>query len=98
MIIHGSIPHFDLPERVEPKTAELVVFPNGDPKKNPDSYAVPMYRIELKFLAEIREKKNYAGIPSYYAFDASSKRLEFWPLPDRDYLARFRYMPALKEI
>lgn len=98
MIIRKDKPFFNLPEPVANGTVELAIYPLGDPEKVPGSYARLILQMRHAELVDKRNESPLNGVPAYFALDRNCKRLEFYPTPDKDYYARFRYAPALKEI
>lgn len=93
-----------LPEAIHEPTAELIVYPRGNPEQVPDSYGIRARCILFQELVEMKAKlpaeAKISGIPNTFAisFVEGKQRIFFWPTPAQDMFARFRYCPAMKEI
>lgn len=103
MILKAGEQKHVLPERIETHTTQLVVYPDGDPEHNPQSFGHAVVQVspaETYLLEREPETRDLKGTPTAYSVvhhpEASSLRLH--PTPDRDYFAVFRYCPALREI
>lgn len=93
-----------LPEAIHEPTAELIVYPRGNPDKVPDSYGIRAVRMQLHDLVEMKaklpEQAKISGVPSSWAIGTVEGKqcIFFWPAPAQDMFARFRFCPPMKEI
>lgn len=98
----------EIPERIEESTAELYLYTAGDPETNGSSYALLVCRIPIGDLLRMRQKQKIGcrdGQPTLFAVNIQPGRnqkladfIELFPIPDKEYYARFRYCPAAREI
>lgn len=98
MILKTGERRFSLPEQVEGHTTSLVVY-NDDPEKNPQAIGYHIQRAYADDWARMtNEQSQLRGMPAYWFLYDDNENIAVWPRPDRDYVARFRYNPAVKEI
>jgi hypothetical protein len=94
-------PIIDLPEAVEPHTAQLVIY-NNDLEKNPDAWGYMIQQLQHGQIFMYQgHGKDEIGMPNRFCidpFDPVRHRLMLYPIPDKDYFAVFRYCPAMKQI
>lgn len=93
----------ELPESVETRTSELIIYPKGDPRTNPGSYGMRLCRVRPDEIAEMKEfesKEKISGLPTLYAVLLTGEKpiLMLWPRPDTRYYAEFFYNPPMKRI
>lgn len=90
-----------LPEPVEHRTCELVVYNDGDPEKNPRSFAMRIAQVRPEEIATLSpEAQELRGFPSIFSVIPDMERpvLMVWPQPDKPYYANFRFHPPMKLI
>ena len=104
MIIPAEHDYVTLPEPIAEGTESLIIWSRGDPKYNPQSYSMRVYRVAFGELVEhkakLEKKEEIIGVPTIYAiaYIENTQRLFLWPAPATDLFAKFRYCPAMKEI
>jgi hypothetical protein len=98
MLLKKGESRYDLPELIEPKTARLYIYPQGDPKTNPGSHSYTVLMVNPYEM--VRDGDPGPGIPKMFAVirDFERSLLKFSPVPDQDYFATFCYFPKQKEI
>lgn len=90
---------FLLPEAIEPSSASLFIYTLGDPEKNPESYAIAVPMTAPAEIYAAQHKAKFLGRPAIFSVkQIGQHELLFYPVPDKEYYARFRYCPAMKEI
>lgn len=97
MILKANEHIVKLPERVEYSTTYLIVY-NNDPEKDPNAIGYPIQKVQYgQVIIMTPEQKKIRGLPLSYCiyFDGE---MVLYPAPDKDYYAKFRYCPAMKEI
>lgn len=90
-----------LPEPVEHRTCELFVYNNGDPEKNPQSFARVIQQVVAAEIDTLPpEQQDVRGFPSIFAIIPHMEHpvLMVWPQPDKPYFAEFRFHPPMKRI
>lgn len=79
----------------------LAVYSDGDPERNPGSYAIVLMRVPREEIfsmpTQAQERK---GRPERYSvlFNGGKTKLALWPIPDRDYHAFFEFNPPRRRI
>lgn len=95
MLLKSRVAKHVLPEHVEMHATRLSIYKN-DPETRPGQPSYEMVQVALK---EIPAGVEY-GFPKMYAIvhGPNASTLQPFPVPDKDYHARFRYCPMAKEI
>ncbi len=79
----------------------FVVYSDGDPQMNPNSYArmIPQCADHEIFTMPF-EKQNMRGFPALFAISrtAAGHGLVLWPKPDKEYFAGFEFNPPRQRI
>jgi len=95
MIFKARRTEFTMPEAVEPSTLSVVIASRGDPRKDPSSYYMALYRVQIE---EFMQKDRVVGVPTMYCYQPFTNQILLWPEPDNDMHGKIRYCPAMKEI
>lgn len=91
MILKKDDPFFALSAEVDATAnPRLAIFPDGEPRQNPNSVGRLVCQVPFDALAQCEEAH---GQPGTFGIDYAGKRMLLWPTPDRDYYAELEYNP-----
>ena len=104
MIIPAGVDSVELKQAIDPATGVLMIYSDGDPERNPQSYAQLVMRVPVMDIQELRARDaNRQAAPAFpfaFALHRSGTRwvIMFNRKTDRRYYARFRFNPPVREI